>query len=65
MLGNYQRYEVTVKFAFESEVFPDDPDDVFQLADLEKKTVEDVVRSAFDEVEIESLTVEPIITTLV
>jgi hypothetical protein len=65
MLGNYQRYEVTVKFAFDSEVFPDDPDDVFQLADLEKKTVEDVVRSAFDEVEIESLTVEPIITTLV
>jgi hypothetical protein len=64
MLGNYQRYEVTVKFAFESEVFPDDPDDVFQLADLEKKTVEDVVRSAFDEVEIENLTVEPIITTL-
>jgi hypothetical protein len=64
MLGNYQRYEVTVKFAFDSEVFPDDPDDVFQLADLEKKTVEDVVRSAFDEVEIESLTVEPIITTL-
>jgi hypothetical protein len=64
MLGNYQRYEVTVKFAFDSEVFPDDPDDVFQLADLEKKTVEDVVRSAFDEVEIESLTVEPIIITL-
>jgi hypothetical protein len=64
MLGNYQRYEVTVKFAFDSEVFPDDPNDVFQLANLEKKTVEDAIRSTFDEVEIESLSVEPIIITL-
>jgi hypothetical protein len=64
MLGDYQRYEVTVKFAFESEVFPDDPDDVFQLAALEKKTVEDTLRSAFDDVTVDHITVEPIITIL-
>lgn len=64
MLGDYQRYEVTVKFAFDSEVFPEDPDDVFQLADLEKVSVEQAIRTVFDEVEIESLTVEPITIAL-
>lgn len=64
MLGNYQRYEVTVKFAFDSEVFPDDPDDIFELADLEKTSVESIIKTGFDEVEIESLSVEPIIIAL-
>lgn len=61
MLGDYQKYEVTVKFTFESEVFPEDPDDVFELAKLEKATVEDTICSAFEEVEIESLSVDPAI----
>lgn len=64
MLGDYQRYEVTVKFAFESEVFPEDPDDVYQLADLEKSSVEQALRTVFDDVVIDSLTVEPITIVL-
>lgn len=64
MLGNYQRYEVTVTFSFDSEVFPDDPDDVFELAQLEKTSVESIIKTSFDEVEIESLSVEPIIISL-
>lgn len=64
MLGDYQRYEVTVKFAFDSEVFPEDPDDVYQLADLEKASVEQAIRTVFEEVEIESIKVEPITIVL-
>lgn len=64
MLGNYQRYEVTVKFAFDAEVFPEDPDDVFELANLEEKSVAEALSTTFDEVEIDYITVEPIITVL-
>lgn len=64
MIGDYQRYEVTVRFAFESEVFPEDPDDVYELADLEKKSVEDTLKSVFDEVTIDTLKVEPIIIAI-
>lgn len=64
MLGNYQRYEVTVKFAFESEVFPEDPTDIFELAKLEEPSVESAIKSTFDDVVIESLTVEPIVVIL-
>ncbi len=64
MLGNYQRYEVTVRFAFDSEVFPGDPTDVFELAELEKASVEDALQSVFDELEIDTLKVEPIIIAL-
>jgi hypothetical protein len=64
MLGNYQRYEVTVKFAFDAEVFPEDPDDVFELAKLEEKSVAEALSTTFDEVEIEHLSVEPIIVLL-
>lgn len=64
MLGNYQRYEVTVKFAFDAEVFPEDPDDVYELAKLEEKSVAEALTTTFDEVDIESLTVEPITIAL-
>lgn len=60
MLGDYQRYEVTVKFSFESEVFPEDPDDVFELAGLELDTVESVIRSSFDDVAFTSIDVRPV-----
>jgi hypothetical protein len=64
MLGNYQRHEVTVKFSFDAEVFPEDPDDVFELAKLEEKSVAEALSTTFDEVEIEYITVEPIIELL-
>jgi len=61
MLGNYQKYEVTVKFTFESEVFPEDPDDVFELAQLEAKSVATELGIAFPELEIQTLDVAPVI----
>lgn len=64
MLGNYQRYEVTVRFSFDAEVFPEDPDDVYELAKLEEKSVAEALTTTFDEVEIDTLTVEPITVVL-
>lgn len=61
MLGNYQKYEVTAKFIFESEVFPEDPDDVFELAELEAKSVATELSIAFPELEIMELKVAPAI----
>jgi len=61
MLGDYQNYEVTVKFIFEAEVFPEDPDDVFELAQLEEKSVAEQLSIAFPELEILDLTVSPVI----
>jgi hypothetical protein len=61
MLGNYQKYEVNVKFTFESEVFPEDPDDVFELAQLEAKSVATDLGIAFPELDIKELTVAPAI----
>lgn len=60
----YQRYEATVKFAFESEVFDGDPDDVFQLAAMETDTIRSVIENSFDDVVIDSITVEPITIVL-
>lgn len=39
MTENYQTYKATIEITYSSEVFEDDPDDVFQLADLEKDWV--------------------------
>lgn len=61
MLGNYQKYEVTAKFTFESEVFPEDPDDVFELAQLEAKSVATELGIAFAELDIKELSVAPVI----
>lgn len=61
MLGNYQKYEVTVKFTFESEVFPEDPDDVFELAQLESTSVATELGIAFPDLEIQALEVAPVI----
>lgn len=61
MLGDYQTYDVTVKFTFEAEVFPEDPDDVFELAQLEAKSIDQQLRLAFSELEVQSLTVTPVI----
>lgn len=61
MLGAYQKYEVTVKFTFEAEVFPEDPDDVFELAELESKSVATELSIAFPELEVQELTVAPVV----
>lgn len=61
MLGDYQKYEVTVKFTFESEVFPEDPDDVYELAQLEKTSVIAELGIAFPDLIVEEITVEPVI----
>jgi hypothetical protein len=61
MLGAYQKYEVTVKFTYESEVFPEDPDDVFELAELEKLAVVTDLNVAFPELEVKELEIVPVI----
>lgn len=61
MLGNYQKYEVNVKFVIESEVFPEDPDDVYELAQLEAPSVRNGLEFAFPEAEIKEFSVTPVI----
>lgn len=39
-----QRYHVVVEFDYEAEVFEDDPNDVFELAQLEARAVEQIMR---------------------
>jgi len=51
MATNYQTYTAHIEVTYSSEVFEGDPDDVFQLADLEKPWIEDQLMSlveAFD-----------------
>lgn len=61
---NIQRYKATVNFTWSSEVFEGDPDDVFLLAEAEKKFLEAVCESALialnpEDAEYEIVTVEP------
>lgn len=48
MAENYQTYKATIEITYSSEVFPGDPDDIFQLAGLEKPWVEDTLLSAVE-----------------
>lgn len=59
MLGDYQKYEVNVKFTFEAPVFPEDPDDIYELAELEKKPTEEALRANFPELELQELSIVP------
>lgn len=61
MLGDYQKYEVNVKFTFESEVFPEDPDDVYELANLEKDSLATDLKVSFPSLEIKDLQVVPVL----
>jgi hypothetical protein len=61
MLGDFQKYEVNVKFTFEAPVFPEDPDDVYELALLEEKSVATELSIAFPQLEINELEVAPVI----
>ena len=60
MIEPYQRYEVTVKFEFESEVFAGDPDDVYELAELEKDSVRTIIENSFEGVSVTELKVDPL-----
>lgn len=61
---NTQAYKATVTFTWTSEVFEGDPDDVFLLAEAEKKYLEAVCESAIIalnpvDAEFEIVSVEP------
>lgn len=58
---NTQKYEVTIKFTFEGEVFDSDPDDVFELAELEEPDIEQKILNQFAECDIEELIVKPVV----
>ena len=61
MLGDYQKYDVYAKFSFEAEVFPEDPDDVYELAALEAKAVAEQLGIVFHGLEIRELDIYPVI----
>jgi hypothetical protein len=48
MAENYQTYKATIEITYSSEVFDGDPDDVFELASLEKPWVEDTLLSTVE-----------------
>lgn len=49
MATNYQTYTATIEVTYSSEVFDGDPDDIYQLADLEKPWVEGVTMNFIDQ----------------
>jgi len=61
MRDGYQEYKVYVKFTFEAEVFPEDPDDVYELANLEEKSIATELSISFPSIDIKELTVAPVI----
>lgn len=61
MITNFQEYEVTLKLRYSSEVFPGDPDDVYELAELEKAAAIVDIKLAFPDSEIIDLEISPVI----
>jgi hypothetical protein len=61
MLGNFQKYEVNVTFTIEREVFPEDPNDVYELSELEKPSILNGLEFAFPDAEISEFSVTPVI----
>lgn len=60
-MTNTQKYTVSLEFTFESEVFPEDPTDVYQLADLEKESVSADLATFFGEsFNIRKIEVKPV-----
>jgi len=49
MAQNVQKYEATFTLTYTSEVFPGDPDDVFELAKLERPWIADAVQEFADD----------------
>lgn len=46
-----QIFEALLKIRWETEVFPDDPDDVYELAELEKPYLDNMLEVVSDDVE--------------
>jgi hypothetical protein len=64
MAQNFQKYEATIKLTYSSEVFPGDPDDVFELANLERPWVDQAAQLLAEEFEdgfVELLELKPIL----
>lgn len=61
MQTNFQEYEVNVRLRYTSEVFEGDPNDVYELADLERATAVTAIQIAFPDSELYELTVDPVI----
>jgi hypothetical protein len=51
--NNTQTYRAVVTFEWSSEVFEGDPDDVFELAEAEKKYLEGICASAADALSVD------------
>lgn len=43
---DHQTITATVEITWDAELFPDDPDDMYEVADLEKVALYDALRSA-------------------
>lgn len=61
MIGDFQKYSVYAKLVVEAEVFPEDPDDVYELAELEKKSIAEMLTNSYSDIEILELDVYPVI----
>lgn len=56
-----QKFTVDVQFTFEAPVFDGDPTDLFELADLEEKSVAETILQQFDDSEIQSIKVTAVV----
>lgn len=56
MIGD-QKYKVAVTFTFEAPVFEEDPNDLFELADLEEKSIVSAILSTFTDSEVSEIEV--------
>lgn len=56
---NTQKYKVTVELEVEREVFPDDPDDMFKLAEIETPHIRNEIGLSLD-AEVLSVKVVPV-----
>lgn len=57
-----QDYEVTISFKYTGKVFEGDPDDRFELAEFEKDDLEQLLLNHFDDCDIKTIKVVPVIT---
>ena len=65
MAENYQTYTATIEITYSSEVFKGDPDDVYQLADLEKGWIEDHFLHALESFDSDEKLASFIVTSVV
>lgn len=58
---SFQKYEVLLTLTFEAPTYPEDPNDVFELANLEKQSIEQSLPTIFPELEVIEFKVTPVI----